>query len=289
MTNSILMSKQQNTTQATGTPSYNTLTSNIPNIKEKINFATHNIRGFNNQIKRQQWITYCLQENLYIISITETKLKESSQLSLTNSAYKIFTSNYTPILHQQRESSLGTALMIHNSVQPYIHNITTFPGTALSIDFFFPNNKTRIISVYLLSNNPDLSDRTQIQILLWVTEAKNKNWHTIILGDFNSNNFTKKRMKNILFTDLSTNNFTSLLNFHNITTPTWHRNNSSSQIDDIWVSSDILLDIETPTFTNATGITESDHIIMSTTWYMNFAPSGIRNKKKNGKYIYMKK
>ena len=166
MTNSIPMSKQQNTTQATGTPSYNTLTSNIPNIKEKINFATHNIRGFNNQIKRQQWITYCLQENLHIISITETKLKESSQLSLTNSAYKIFTSNYTPILHQQRESSLGTALMIHNSVQPYIHNITTFPGTALSIDFFFPNNKTRIISVYLPSNNPDLSDRTQIQISL---------------------------------------------------------------------------------------------------------------------------
>jgi len=53
MTNSIPMSKQQNTTQTTGTPSYNTLTSNIPNIKEKINFATHNIRGFNNQIKCQ--------------------------------------------------------------------------------------------------------------------------------------------------------------------------------------------------------------------------------------------
>ena len=96
-------------------------------------------------------------------------------------------------------------------------------------------------------------------------------------------------MKNILFTDLSTNNFTSLLNFHNITTSTWHRNNSSSQIDDIWVSSDILLDIKTPTFTNAIGITESDHIIMSTTWYTNFTPSGIRNKKKKRKiYIYEK-
>ena len=279
------MSSQNINSQITSSSSYNTITNILPNIKEKINLVTHNVRGFNNYIKRQQWITYCLQKNFHIISITETKLKESSQISLTNPYYKIYTSNYTPIL-QQREASLGTAIMVHNTVQPYIHNINAFLGTALCIDFFFPNNKTRIISVYLPSNNSDLSKRTQTQISLWSTEAKNKNWHIIILGDFNSNNYNNKK-KNTIFTDLTTNNCNSLLNFHNITTPTWNRNNSYSQIDDIWVSTDILLDTEIPNITSAIGITESDHSIISTTWVTNFSSHCPRNKKKKRKiYLY---
>jgi len=124
-----LISYQQTIHQTTSISNQDTITDNILNIKEKINFATHNIRGFNNLIKRQQWITYCLQNNLHIISITETKLKESSQLSLTNPIYNIFTSNYTSASDQQRESSLGTALMVHYTVQPYIHNMQEFNNT----------------------------------------------------------------------------------------------------------------------------------------------------------------
>ena len=61
---------------------------------------------------------------------------------------------------------MGTALMIHNTIQPYIHNIMAFQGTILAIDFYFPNNKIRIISVYLSTNNPNLLTRTQNQITL---------------------------------------------------------------------------------------------------------------------------
>ena len=82
--------------------------------------------------------------------ISETKLKDSSQASLTNPIYKFFTSNYTPTSQHQREASMGTALMIHNTIQPYIHNIIAFQGTILTIDFYFSNNKTYIISVYFL-------------------------------------------------------------------------------------------------------------------------------------------
>jgi hypothetical protein len=78
-----------------------------------------------------------------------------------------------------------------------------------------------------------------------------------------------------------------LLNFHNITAPTWNRNNSYSQIDDIWISTDILLDVEIPNLTNAIGITESDHSIVSTTWFTNFSSHCPRNKKKKRKiYLY---
>ena len=51
---------------------------------------------------------------------------------------------------------MRTALIIHNTIQSYIHNIIAFQGTILAIDFYFPNNKIRIISVYLSTNNPDL-------------------------------------------------------------------------------------------------------------------------------------
>ena len=70
---------------------------------------------------------------------------------------------------------MGTALIIYNTIQLYIHNIMAFQRTILAIDFYFPNNKTHIISVYLPTNNPDLLARTQNQITLWSTESKIRN------------------------------------------------------------------------------------------------------------------
>ena len=65
--------------------------------------------------------------------------------------------------------------MIHRTIQLYIHNIIAFQGTILAIDFYFSNNKTCIISVYLSTNNSDLLTQTQNQITLWSTEGKTRN------------------------------------------------------------------------------------------------------------------
>lgn len=164
------------------------------NIKEKIRITTHNIQGLNNQVKLQQWITYCIEQDLHIISLTETKLKNSKEHLLSNPTYKIYTSNFEPTSTLHRETSLGTAFMIHRNLQPYIHYIGTYPGTAIYIDFYFPNNnKTRIISIYLPSNHQDLLARTQKQIGTWIQEAKQKKWHTIIMG---TSMLIEKRRKN---------------------------------------------------------------------------------------------
>ena len=62
---------------------------------------------------------------------------------------------------KKQESSMGTAIAISRPLQPYIHNIQTEPGTAILIDFFFPQNqRLRIISVYLPSNNTSLNLQT---------------------------------------------------------------------------------------------------------------------------------
>ncbi|CAG8650688.1 10358_t:CDS:1, partial [Paraglomus brasilianum] len=55
------------------------------------------------------------------------------------------------------------------------------------------------------------------------------------------------------------NGLSSLLDFHKISNPTWQGRGLKSQIDDIWVSSNILLDIDTPDLIIATGISDSDH------------------------------
>lgn len=187
--------------------SYDTISNQqeLGNFKEKLNLATHNVRGINNLTKLQLWIDFCLEEKLHIVGITETKLKNNPQ-ALTNPHYKIYTSNLlSPNTAQHRETSMGTAILVHNTLQPYIHDINTFPGTTIYIDFFFPRNKTRIISIYLPSNNKELSTRTQTQISLWT-----------------------------IFPDLISNDLTSLLNFHKISEPTWKGRGLTSQIDDIW-------------------------------------------------------
>ena len=69
---------------------------NSLNIQQNINILTHNVQGLNNLIKLQNWLTYCAKKNIYIASITETKLKHSSKTYLTNPIYKIYSSNFIP-------------------------------------------------------------------------------------------------------------------------------------------------------------------------------------------------
>ena len=78
------------------------------------------------------------------------------------------------LLHHK--TALGTVLIVHKSIQPYIHNINSLSGSAIYIDFFFPNNnKTRVISVYLLTNHPQLLKSTQSLVNIWLNEAKTRN------------------------------------------------------------------------------------------------------------------
>ena len=258
-------------------------------LNEGINIVTHNIRGLSQLAKLQSWIDFAADSNMHIISLTETKLTESRSKGLSNPKYFIYTSNFQPTLPQQREASLGTALMICRPLQPYIHNIQTLPGTAILIDLFFPGkNRLRVISTYLPSNHPTLNKKTQERILSWYREAKSRNWNVLILGDFNANPSRDKKYP--LFVNLHMANATSLLQFHAITTPTWSNSTSSSQIDDIWCDSDILLDLDPPTILDATHITDSDHRILITKWHTTITPHRTpRNKRKKRKIYHYNK
>jgi len=249
---------------------------------EGINIATHNIRGLSRVEKVQEWIEFCTEANIHIIALSETKLTPNRVKGLTNPIYGIYTSNFEPYKANQRESSLGAALMICNGLQPYIHNVKTIPGTLIMIDLFLPhNNKTRIISIYLPSNHPSLNKKAQDEADRWIREAKSRNWKLFLMGDFNSNQHKNKPPP--IFKNLNTLGATSLLDFHNIISHTWTGPSSQSQIDDIWILQDMILEIEKPLLTEATYITGSDHCIISTTWHTHTLSKDINKNKRNKK------
>jgi len=256
----------------------------------ELNIVTHNIRGMSKLGKIHDWIDYCVESNFHIIALTETKLTTVRAANLTNPLYSFFTSNFEPPNQTNTGPSLGTALMVCSQLQPYVHTIQTLPGTLIYIDFYFPGNKTRIISTYLPSatSHPQLNKQTQERATRWFREAKNKNWHVILLGDLNANMLRDKKLP--LFKNLQTLNATSLLSFYHITTPTWANSNTSSQIDDIWVTPDMIQDIDQPIITDADYITDSDHKIIQSTWHIEiFKQKTPRNKKKKRKiYQYAK-
>ena len=55
---------------------FNTNTNNTDNLLS-LNIVTHNVRGYNNSLKKQLWEDFCLSHNYNIISLTETKLTNS--------------------------------------------------------------------------------------------------------------------------------------------------------------------------------------------------------------------
>ena len=80
------MSNTSTTSNSTNLNDFPTLTQQqLPEIKDpkqQINFTTHNIRGLNNAVKLQNWIEYCIRENLHLVALSETKLKGKQLLCL---------------------------------------------------------------------------------------------------------------------------------------------------------------------------------------------------------------
>ena len=200
--------------------------------------------------------------------MTETKIAEShnSHYQLSNPYYQIYTSNYNLEIAKKQESSMGTAIAVYKLLQLYIHDIQTEAGTAISIDFFFPqNHKLRIISIYLPSNNNKLKDLTQHTVTTWTNYAIQHDYSIIILGNFNSDlqkHTTKPKLP--LFNTLQTNGIMSLLQYFDITLPTWSRPPLYSQIDDIWISISLLSSVTKPELIDAELITNSDYKIIHT-------------------------
>src|SRR5437868_1419544 len=144
-----------------------------------------------------------------------------------------------------------------------VHNISTFPGTALAIDLFLPNNnRFRVISIYLPSNNKPLLTATHQKLLEWTEYANKHNLQLIILGDFNSNLERKDTTARLLH-KLEKAGLQSILKTFKVSIPTWTRSQLESQIDDILIPQNILYTFLAPTILEAKEVTDSDHKVIT--------------------------
>ena len=250
-----------------------------PGLPSPLNLSicTHNIRGFNQDLKRQVWEHYCLSNNLDIICLTETKLANNH---LTSKSLK--TQHYTYFWSCTDSSKAGTAIMVRNSLTPHIHKITSIPGYALLIDLFFKHDfKFRIISTYLPNDNTTLRLNTQNTIIQWLQEAHTLNLLPITLGDFNAstNNIHSNSIKYKLLQYLSYNNMYNLASHSNSSSPTWHSSRYSSEIDFIWAYHTILTYLTSFSTDDADSSSLSDHKILISRWSFPYAQHGQRRHK----------
>ncbi|CAG8498507.1 11098_t:CDS:2 [Gigaspora margarita] len=192
-------------------------------------------------------LEYCNEQKAHIISMTETKWPESTTpyILLTNPLYKIYIANCDAETAIQREPSMRMAFVLYQDLQLYIYNIDKVPRMAIMIDLYFPqNHKTSIISMHLLSSVSKHSNHIQKSMINWIQNAHSRQFDIIVIES----------------------GLISLLDFNDIEEHTWSRDNSKSQINDIWTSYSILLDVSEPKLSTSDESTKSDHKILSIKW-----------------------
>src|ERR1041384_7163092 len=181
-----------------------------------LSICTHNVQGLKTNTKKEAWEHYCLQQDLDIVCISETKLSDK-----TITQKRLKTQHYTYLWSCTNSSKAGTAIMVRNTLTPHIHSVHTVPGYAIAIDLFFKHDfKFRIISLYLPSNDAQLRLQTQNTIIQWLQQAKVSNIYPIVLGDFNASadNIHTQSIKLKLLQYLAYNNMYDLASHSNKST-----------------------------------------------------------------------
>jgi ribonuclease HI len=244
---------------------------NIPSTTHDLHLtiATHNVRGFNNPTKRETWESYCLNHNISIASLTETKISNNTNLRFCNN--NLFTYYWA----NSENSAEGTAIMIQNYLKPHVHSCTIHPGGAIALDFFFKGNiKLRIISVYLSSTDTSKRTLTQNKVINWIQQAHQQNLHPIILGDFNTHdNISSSSTKFKLINYLNHSNMYDIGAHFNNTHYTWSNQNSMSRIDYIWTDQFNIQFLLSYKLDSSTTSTLSDHLILMSNWTFSNAYS----------------
>ncbi|CAG8692378.1 43225_t:CDS:2, partial [Gigaspora margarita] len=100
----------------------------------------------------------------------------------------------------------------------------------------------------------------------WTLSAKRNSIQLIVMGDYNTNK-EKKQNKGLVLTTLKTRGLISLLDFQGISHPTWQKGELRSQIDDFWVDTELALNMDIVKMIESKTITESNHMILKTTWH----------------------
>src|SRR5881396_1477860 len=116
-----------------------------------ISLASLNVRGINNICKFDDILDDLIIENISIIGLQETRLKESN----ANFMFKNFINSHHPNLRfkdywsfEARDPAGGVSFIISPYVSKYVQKIHRHGSRFITIDLFLPAKKLKVINVY---------------------------------------------------------------------------------------------------------------------------------------------
>ena len=131
---------------------------------------------------RNLWFTYLSQSPIDICTHTETNGKNHMTKKWHISGYTFWWSN-----NESQKIGNGIDISIRTHIAEHVYKSQTWLGRIICTDLTFPHHRRlRIISIYYpATNHKDRKECEKITEQL-IKEANNKQWHIIMLGDFNS-------------------------------------------------------------------------------------------------------
>jgi exonuclease III len=256
-----------------------------------IKMATHNVRGFNEETKQREMFDEYKYLGIDIIGITETKMSEKKSKNILNNK-KIYRSWWTGTMEDRKTGGAGIAVKM--GLDKHVVNVIRKMGRLISIDLIFKGKaKTRIINIYMHSNEKDKLERNNLinELQKLITEAKHKKYNIIVMGDMNADvekldNTLGVKIKDKYKIIQELRNFgfydTQKITTHGKMDYTWYKNKETQRrLDQIWISESLIqsLIITRP---EQNDLLRSDHVILSTILETNkiFGNRAIAREKK---------
>ncbi|PKK61919.1 DNase I-like protein [Rhizophagus irregularis] len=221
-------------------------TGKTKNETSTLNICTFNARGINDT-KKQELISQLIQtEEWDIASINETKLMTRKREFAFNNIKKEFRSIVNST--NDTNSKGGQITLIKDKLDHHVINIEFIQGYCTKLDLIFKKNSKQknilLIMVYMPNDDKKIKDSIIQQTKIWIENAYRKEQDIIVMGDFNEsdkhkdkdNKFVRMLKKSEL---IDVHKFF----FENDVRTTWSNGNTSSRIDYIFSTENLMNNI----------------------------------------------
>jgi exonuclease III len=237
-----------------------------------IKLASHNIQGLSTTTKQQQLLTFLELNKIDIMGLSETKLSTANaQYIFSNQPTSGFCSWFNC---EGKQYASGVGIVMSKPLAQHVRSCKGYKGRIIYIDLFFKGkSKIRIIQFYNFASSDQKIENIELykQLFKYINEARQQNYYIIIMGDFNlqppsiSTAAQKKGNKKVPKWRLSIYTFLNNKQFSDVAaylcsnpSPTWSNNNTSTRIDQFWISNNLLHELVSfSSYTNE--LYSSDH------------------------------
>ena len=284
---------------------WNQLESDI-NMISNIRIGTHNVRGFNREYKRNEFMDFYRDINIDIIGLNETKLNKKTGKNLeklqkkddTFLGYRIWFEG----IDEESTKTGGVALAIKEQFAKHVTEIGRYMGRLIWMRLKYKGKPDLlIINIYMNSDIKDKIDRKllikKLKILLRTAEDLKHN--VILLGDLNADREKWEQQEKLQnkekYKILEVIKNANLFDTQRITTEenkeiekTWIKNaNTKRRLDYIWVNDDLLDKLNNSEVWNIEPL-ESDHKLLSIDMDGNLLHRLQRKKSREKKRSYIR-